>query len=152
MKMYEYVSTAGYPATVPATLHKMIQRGVSINGVNGGLLTKQCQFVEMTLAGGTRVTAAVLDKKVTVLKVSKPKSKPVAKKAKSKKTVKKQAVTIKAPKDPNKKSNGQLCREYIAVVKANGGTLDDVIKYGLDVLKQNKYMAKSCAVFNWDRV
>ncbi len=91
-KIYEYVSTAGYVTKVPEDLHKMIQRGISVGGVNGGKLTKACEF---KLIGSANAAAkkAIAERK-TAAKTPAAK-KPVAKKAEAKKPAAKKAVAKK---------------------------------------------------------
>ena len=48
-------------------------------------------------------------------------------------------------------TNSQKMRDYIAVLKANGGTVQDAIEFGMRTLKQSKALATRYAVENWDR-
>ena len=48
-------------------------------------------------------------------------------------------------------TNSQKMRDYIAVLKANGGTVQDAIEFGMRELKQSKALATRYAVENWDR-
>ena len=48
-------------------------------------------------------------------------------------------------------TNSQKMRDYIAVLKANGGTVQDAIEFGMNTLKQSKALATRYAVENWDR-
>ena len=48
-------------------------------------------------------------------------------------------------------TNSQKMRDHIAVLKANGGTVQDAIEFGMNTLKQSKALATRYAVENWGR-
>ena len=48
-------------------------------------------------------------------------------------------------------TNSQKMRNHIAMLKANGGTVQDAIEFGMRELKQSKALATRYAVENWDR-
>ena len=61
-------------------------------------------------------------------------------------------VTVAAPATEGKRvTNSQRMRDYIAVLKSSGGTLQDAIEFGMRELKQTKALATRYAVENWSR-
>ena len=48
-------------------------------------------------------------------------------------------------------TNSQKMRDHIAMLKANGGTVQDAIEFGMNTLKQSKALATRYAVENWER-
>jgi hypothetical protein len=152
MKLYNYTNTRGYAVKVPATLHKMIQCGISVGSVNGGKLTRQCKF---TLDNGTPMVATVTSTDKTVMvhkvtKVAKP-TKQVTTKVTAPKVVK-NVVKTKTSKTTTLKSNADLCREHVTKTKASGGTVDDVVQYNVHVLGQPLSQAKVYAKACWKQV
>jgi len=140
MTQYTYTSTADIKVTVPANIHKMIQRGMKFDHVQGGKINKQCVFVvfdgkEVTVAKKVDATIEAA-KKNAVVKVA------PAKKAKAKKA--------KAKKAKGKKSNADLMREFVAKAKKEGKTVEDAIAYGINDLGQNKSQAKKYATDIWN--
>ncbi|HET8688670.1 MAG TPA: hypothetical protein VFM18_18805 [Methanosarcina sp.] len=110
MKMYSYVSTAGYTVTVPETLHKMIQRGGTVGSVNGGKLNKTCTF---ELIGSANETArkVIAQRKTEAAKPAEQKAapkaapkKPAAKKPAPKKVAAKKPAAKKGDAKPAKVS------------------------------------------------
>lgn len=139
MTQYTYTSTADIKVTVPANIHKMIQRGYKFDHVQGGKVNKQCVFVvfdgkEVSVAKKVDATIEAA-KKNAVVKVA------PAKKAKAK---------TKAKKAKGKKSNADLMREFVAAAKKAGKTLEDAIAYGINDLGQNKSQAKKYATDIWN--
>jgi len=124
-----YTSTAGFTANVPATIHKMVQRGVVFNLVNGAKLTKECKFV--VTDAPVKLEVAV-DKTIAAAKANR-------------------VVKAKPTKVAGKKSNADLMRNYVAVAKANNATLEDCIAYGINDLAQNKSTAKKYATDIWNK-
>ena len=61
-------------------------------------------------------------------------------------------VTVAAPATEGKRvTNSQRMRDYIAVLKAADGTMQDAIEFGMRELKQTKALATRYAVENWSR-
>ena len=61
-------------------------------------------------------------------------------------------VTVAAPATEGKRvTNSQRMRDYIAVLKSSGGTVQDAIEFGMRKLKQTKALATRYAVENWSR-
>jgi len=84
MKKFEYTSTAGFNAIVPATLHKLIQRGGEVGAVNGGKLNKSCKFKQVgdevnNPTNGVAVAKPAAVKPVKAKAAPAPKAKPAAK-------------------------------------------------------------------------
>ena len=61
------------------------------------------------------------------------------------------AVVTPVATEGKRITNSQKMRDYIAVLKANGGTVQDAIEFGMRELKQSKGLATRYAVENWDR-
>ena len=61
------------------------------------------------------------------------------------------AVVAPVASEGKRITNSQKMRDYIAVLKANGGTVQDAIEFGMRELKQSKGLATRYAVENWDR-
>ena len=59
--------------------------------------------------------------------------------------------TVAAIATEKRVTNSQKMRDYIAVLKANGGTVQDAIEFGMSTLKQSKALATRYAVENWGR-
>lgn len=132
---YQYTSTAGYNVNVPASIHKIIQRGHDIAHVNGGKLTKTCKFI---VADGKVKIAAKVDATIEAAKANK-----VSKPAK--------VATVKVTKTPGVKSKADLMREFVAKAKKEDKTLEDAIAYGINDLGQNKHQAKKYASDIWNQ-
>ena len=90
---YQYTSTAGYNVNVPASIHKIIQRGHDIAHVNGGKLTKTCKFV---IADGKVKIAAKVDATIESAKANKV---VASKPAKVEKTIKAKVAGAKSKAD-----------------------------------------------------
>lgn len=134
---YQYTSTAGYNVNVPATIHKIIQRGHSIDHVNGGKLTKTCKFV---VADGKVKVATKVDATIESAKANKVTTKPA-------KTI--TTVKVTKTKTTGTKSKADLMREFVAKAKKEGKTVEDAIAYGINDLGQNKHQAKKYATDIW---
>ena len=62
-----------------------------------------------------------------------------------------QPETVAAIATEKRVTNSQKMRNHIAMLKANGGTVQDAIEFGMNTLKQSKALATRYAVENWDR-
>lgn len=137
---FQYTSTAGFEANVPANIHKMIQRGAEFPHVNGGKLNKRCVFIatDSSEKFARKVDATIQSAKANSVtkpaKVEKPKA----------------AKAVRVSKVAGKKSNADLMREYVAQAKKEGKTLEDAIAYGINTIGQNKSAAKKYATDIWN--
>ena len=61
------------------------------------------------------------------------------------------AVVAPVATEGKRVTNSQKMRNHIAVLKANGGTVQDAIEFGMRELKQSKGLATRYAVENWER-
>jgi hypothetical protein len=138
---YAYTTTRGAVQVVPASIHKMIQRGMRFGHAHGEL-NKTCKFV----AGGKAEVVAKVAPKAKAVPATKAKAKKVTKPAR-----KAPMTTAKPVKVAGAKSNAELMREHIAVIKANNGTVEDAIAYGINELKQSKSQAQIYAKNNWNK-
>ena len=62
-----------------------------------------------------------------------------------------QPETVAAVATEKRVTNSQKMRNHIAMLKANGGTVQDAIEFGMNTLKQSKALATRYAVENWGR-
>ena len=61
------------------------------------------------------------------------------------------AVVAPVATEGKRVTNSQKMRDHIAMLKANGGTVQDAIEFGMNTLKQSKALATRYAVENWER-
>lgn len=135
MTDYAYTTTRGATQIVPASIHKMIQRGMRF-GHAAGELNKHCKFV---VAGAVVKIAAKVDATIQA-----------AKKNAVVKTIKVTVAKVSKPKVAGKPSNADLMRKFVTEAKKVGKTLDDAIAYGINDLQQNKSQAKNYATSIWN--